>query len=398
MNKLSLISTALFLATLAHAEPAKVRLWPEGAPGAKGDTDKDQPFINVWPAAKDKANGAAFVVCPGGGYGGLAADHEGIQVAKWFNGLGVSAFVLHYRLGSAGYHFPTQLIDVQRAIRHVRANAKQYGIAPNRIGIIGFSAGGHLTSMAATMFDEKPAGMTNDAVDQVSARPDVAAPTYPVISMIQDFGHKGSRKNLLGPNDSDELAKHVSTETRVTASTPPTFIFQTDEDTVVPAENAVAFYLACRKHKVPAELHIYQPGPHGVGLYLGDPVLGTWGGHLRDWLRNQGFLKPMKRTAISGKLTINGTPVSWGSVIFTPEDSSAPVACARVMRGNFKLDEKTGPILGKVKLTVSYSAADVPGLESADGTVTTKEQKPGAGDWSLELSGDNKSLDLQVSR
>jgi hypothetical protein len=127
-------------------------------------------------------------------------------------------------------------------------------------------------------------------------------------------------------------------------------------------------------------------------------VLGTWSGHLRDWLRNQGFLKPMKRTAISGKLTINGTPVSWGSVIFTPEDSSAPVACARVMRGNFKLDEKTGPILGKVKLTVSYSAADVPGLESADGTVTTKEQKPGAGDWSLELSGDNKSLDLQVSR
>jgi len=398
MNKLSLFTAALFLTNIAHAEPAKVRLWPESAPGAKGDTDKDQPFINVWPAAKDKANGAAFVVCPGGGYGGLAADHEGIQVAKWFNGLGVSAFVLHYRLGTSGYHFPTQLIDVQRAIRHVRANAKQYGIDPNRIGIIGFSAGGHLTSMAATMFDEKPEGMTNDAVDQVSARPDVAAPTYPVISMIQDFGHKGSRKNLLGPNDNDELAKHVSTETRVTANTPPIFIFHTDEDTVVPAENPVALYLACRKHKVPAELHIYQPGPHGVGLYLGDPVLGTWSGHLRDWLRNQGFLKPVKRTAINGKVTINGTPVSWGSVIFTPEDPSAPVACARVMRGSFKLDEKTGPIIGKVKLTVSYSAADVPGLESADGTVTTKEQKPGAGDWSLEMSGDNKSLDLQVSR
>ncbi len=398
MNKLSLFAAALFLTAIAHAEPAKVRLWPEGAPGAKGDTDKDQPFINVWPAAKEKANGAAFVVCPGGGYGGLAADHEGIQVAKWFNGLGVSAFVLHYRLGTSGYHFPTQLIDVQRAIRHVRANAQQYGIDPNRIGIIGFSAGGHLTSMAATMFDEKPAGMTNDAVDQVSARPDVAAPTYPVISMIQDFGHKGSRKNLLGPNDNDELAKHVSTETRVTTNTPPIFIFHTDEDTVVPAENPVALYLACRKHKVPAELHIYQPGPHGVGLYLGDPVLGTWSGHLRDWLRNQGFLKPVKRTAINGKVTINGTPVSWGSVIFTPEDPSAPVACARVMRGSFKLDEKTGPIIGKVKLTVSYSAADVPGLESADGTVTTKEQKPGAGGWSLEIGENAKSLELQVSR
>lgn len=398
MNKISLLTAALFFTSLAFAEPTKVRLWPDGAPGAKGNEDKDQPFINVWSAAKDKANGAAFVVCPGGGYGGLAADHEGVQVAKWFNGLGVSAFVLHYRLGSQGYHFPTQLIDVQRAIRHVRANAKQYGIDPNRIGIIGFSAGGHLTSMAATMFDEKPAGMTNDAIDQVSARPDVAAPTYPVISMIEDYGHKGSRKNLLGPNDNDELAKHVSTETRVTASTPPTFIFQTDEDTVVPAENAVAFYLACRKNKVPAELHIYRPGPHGVGLFLGDPVLGTWSMHLRDWLRNQGFLKPMKRTAINGKVTVNGKPVSWGSVIFASDDPSAPVACARVMGGKFKLDEKTGPIVGKVRLTVSYSAADVPDLETADGTATTKEQKPGAGEWTLDVAEGAKDVELAVTR
>ncbi|MEZ5387500.1 MAG: alpha/beta hydrolase [Prosthecobacter sp.] len=398
MNKLSLFTAALLFTAVAHAEPAKVRLWPDGAPGAKGDEDKDQPFVYVWPAAKEKANGAAFVVCPGGGYGGLAADHEGTQVAKWFNGLGVSAFVLHYRLGSQGYHFPTQLIDVQRAIRHVRANAKQYGIDPNRIGIVGFSAGGHLTSMAATMFDEKPEGMTNDAVDQVSARPDVAAPTYPVISMIEDFGHKGSRKNLLGPNDNDELAKHVSTERRVTANTPPIFIFQTDEDTVVPAENAVAFYLACRKNKVPAEMHIYRPGPHGVGLFLGDPVLGTWSAHLRDWLRNQGFLKPMKRTAINGKVSINGTPVSWGSVIFTPEDPSAPVACARVMRGNFKLDEKTGPVVGKVKLTVSYSAADVPGLETTDGTVTTSEEKPGAGEWVFAVEEGAKGIELAILR
>jgi len=321
-----------------------------------------------------------------------------VQVAKWFNGIGVSAFVLHYRLGSNGYHFPTQLIDVQRAIRHVRANAKQYGIDPERIGIIGFSAGGHLTSMAATMFDEKPAGMTNDAVDQVSARPTVAAPTYPVISMIEDYGHKGSRKNLLGPNDNDELAKHVSTELRVTANTPPIFIFHTDDDTVVPAENPVAFYLACRKHQVPAELHIYKPGPHGVGLYLGDPVLGSWSGHLRDWLRNQGFLKPMKRTAINGKLSIDGKPVSWGSVIFTPEDPSAPVACARVMGGKFKLDDKAGPVVGKVKLTVSYSAADVPGLETADGTVTTKEQKPGAGEWGFEVIEGAKDIELSATR
>ncbi|HYF37330.1 MAG TPA: alpha/beta hydrolase, partial [Prosthecobacter sp.] len=152
MNRNYLLTAVLLMGGLTKAaEPAKVPLWPQGAPGAKGTEDKDQPFVYHWPAAKEKANGAAFVVCPGGGYGGLAADHEGKQVAKWFNGLGVSAFVLHYRLGTQGYHFPTQLIDVQRAIRHVRFNAETYGIDPNRIGIIGFSAGGHLTSMAATL-------------------------------------------------------------------------------------------------------------------------------------------------------------------------------------------------------------------------------------------------------
>ncbi|TDU81853.1 acetyl esterase/lipase [Prosthecobacter fusiformis] len=389
----------LFLASAVHAaEPAKVPLWPDGAPGAKGQEDKDQPFIYAWPAAKETATKAAFIVCPGGGYGGLAADHEGVQVARWFNGIGVSAFVLHYRLGTQGYHYPIQLMDVQRAIRHVRANAAQYGIDPNRIGVIGFSAGGHLSSMAATLFDEKPEGMTNDAVDQVSARPDVAAPTYAVISMIDDFAHMGSRKNLLGPNDSDELARKVSTHLRVTPQTPPTFLFQTDEDTVVPAENAVNFYLACRKNGVPAELHCYKPGPHGVGLYLGDPVLGTWSGHLRDWLRNQGFLNPAERAAVTGKLTVNGKPVSWGNVVFSAEDPSAPVAGVRVRGGNFKLDAKAGPVVGKIKLRVSYSAADVPGLDTPDGTVTATEQKAGSGEWTVEIKpGDNK-LDLNVER
>ncbi len=379
-------------------EPTKIRLWADGAPGAKGGEDKDQPFLLVWPAPKDRANGAAFVVCPGGGYGGLASDHEGTQVAKWFNGLGVSAFVLHYRLGSQGYHFPAQLLDVQRAIRYVRANAAQFGIDPGRIGIIGFSAGGHLASMAATMFEERPAGTTSDAIDVVSARPDVAAPTYPVISMCDNFGHKGSRKNLLGPSDSEELARHVSTHERVTTNTPPIFIFQTDEDTVVPAENAASLYLACRRHGVPAEMHIYRPGPHGVGLCLGHPVLGTWSGHLRDWLRDQGFLRPAARAGVSGRVTVNGAPVSWGCVVFTPEDPASPVACARVMKGQFKLPEQAGPVVGKVALTVQYSAADVPGLETADGTVATKEQRPGAGAWLVDIKPGTNSLALEVSR
>ena len=393
---LALLTSTTLLATAA--EPTKVSLWPQGAPGAKGQAETDQPFVEIWPAAKDTANGAAFVVCPGGGYGGLAADHEGIQVAKWFNGLGVSAFVLHYRLGTQGYHYPIQLMDVQRAIRHVRANAQSYHIDPARIGIIGFSAGGHLTSMAATLFDEKPPGMTNDAIDQVSARPDVAAPTYPVISMISDFGHKGSRKNLLGPNDNDELAKHVSTELQVTAMTPPIFIFQTDEDTVVPAENAVSFYLACRKNGVPAELHIYRPGPHGVGLQLGDPVLGTWPGHLRDWLRNQGFFKPTKRAGVTGKVSVNGNDVSWGAVTFQPLDPALPVACARIMHGKFKLEATSGPPVGKVHVIVTYSAADVPDLKSTTGIVRTERQSPTAAEhWEIEIKEGENAIDLPIT-
>lgn len=359
----------LVVASTFAAEVPKLPLWPNGAPGAKGNTAKDQPWVDVWLADKAKANGAAFVVAPGGGYGGLAADHEGVQVAKFMNSLGVSAFVLHYRLGSAGYHYPIELMDVQRAIRLVRSKAGEYGIDTNRVGIIGFSAGGHLTSMAATLFDEKPEGMTNDAVDALSARPDVACPTYPVISMKDAFGHLGSRKNLLGPNaENAALMEKTSTHLQVTAKTPPIFIFQTDDDTVVPAENAVNFYLACRKHKVPAELHIYKPGIHGVGLMQGDPVLGTWPQHLAAWLRNQGFFSTAKRSAISGKVTINGKPVSWGAIAFENADTNAPRPTARVMGGKFKLDAANGPTLGKHKLSVTYSAADVPGLETADGT------------------------------
>ncbi len=397
---LAFVFTVSFPTQPVVAQPEKVLLWPDGAPGAHGKTDDDQPFFDVWKASEERANGAAFVVCPGGGYGGLAADHEGTQVAKWFNGLGVSAFVLHYRLGSKGYHYPIQLIDVQRAIRHVRANADHYGIDPDRIGIIGFSAGGHLSSMAATLFDEKPEGATQDAVDQVSARPDVAAPTYPVISMSDASAHMGSRKNLLGPRaDEEGLAKSVSTHLRVSEKTPPTFLFQTDADTVVPAENAVQFYLACRQQGVPAELHVYQPGPHGVGLILGDPVLGTWGGHLRDWLRNQGFFRPAERAAVQGTLTVNGTPVSWGNIVFRSSDPDVAVASARVMRGKFKLDADAGPVVGEVRLTVSYSAADVPGLEAPDGTVTTTHAREGdAVPWTVAIQPGDNTLELTVER
>lgn len=385
-------------AFLHAAEPEKVPLWPEGAPGARGTSDTDQPYLLCWPAPSEKANGAAFVVCPGGGYGGLAADHEGTQVARWLNGLGVSAYVLHYRLGTHGYHYPIQLLDVQRAVRWVRFHAAAHQRDPQRIGIIGFSAGGHLTSMAATLFDEKPAGMTGDAIDQVSARPDVAVPVYPVISMSDATAHQGSRKNLLGPDHTDEQARWVSTQFRVTASTPPIFLFQTHQDSVVPAENAVAFYLACRQHGVPAELHVYEPGPHGVGLSQGDPLLGTWPGHLRDWLRNRGFFRPTQRAAITGQVSLNGTPVSWGFIIFRPRDEAAPIVSARVRNGRFKLDAANGPALGENLLTVSVSAADAPHLPSADGTLTFTHPKSGSGsEWTVSIQDPTDPLTLEIT-
>ena len=247
--------------------------------------------------------------------------------------------------------------------------------------------------MAATLFEDgKPDAA--DPVDRVSSRPDVAVPCYPVISMIESYSHKGSRKNLLGPNDNDDLARQVSTETRVTDKTPPCFIFQTDEDTSVPAENAVHFYLALRQHKVPAELHLYQPGPHGVGLMQGDPVLGTWPQHLAAWLRNRGFMSTAHRAALSGKITINGKPVSWGALTFESTDANGPRPTARIMGGKFRLDAANGATIGVNKLTATYSAADVPDLDTQDGTVTTSENKgapitveikEGANDLVLEL-------------
>ena len=270
-------------------------LWPNGAPLAKGKSEHDQPHLISWPAAAEKNCGAAVVICPGGGYAALAMNHEGEQVARWLNGHGISAYILRYRLGSKGYHYPTQLIDVQRAIRWVRHHANGYQIDPMRIGIMGFSAGGHLTSMAATMFDVKPDGMTNDEVDQQIARPDLAILAYPVISFSDAFANRGSAKNLLGPNYTEEQAKYLSTQYRVSETTPPIFLFHTNDDAIVAAENPIAFYLAARHHRVPAELHIYELGKHGLGLALNDPMLAAWSEHLYRWLKYRGFLAPKAR-------------------------------------------------------------------------------------------------------
>lgn len=263
-------------------------LWPGGAPGAQGTGDADVPAITVYLPRTMAQGTPAMIVCPGGGYGGLAANHEGRQVANYLNSLGMAAFVLRYRLGPK-YHHPVQLGDAQRAIRTVRAKAADWRIDPARIGIMGFSAGGHLAMTASTITSagEAPA----DAIDRASSRPDFTVLGYPVITLDAAWTHQGSKRNLLGESPDAELVKKLSGELAVTKDTPPTFLFHTDQDTGVPPENSVYYYLALRQAKVPAEMHIFERGPHGVGLANNDPALSAWSALLANWLRGRGAIK-----------------------------------------------------------------------------------------------------------
>lgn len=283
------LSVALAARATRAAEPPVLLLWPDGAPGAVGTSPADQPSLTLYPVSGPTATGAAFVVCPGGGYGGLAVDHEGRQIAAWLNGAGISAFVLHYR-HAPRYRHPTPLGDVARAVRTVRARAEEWGHDPNRIGVIGFSAGGHLTSTIGTHFD---AGQPDaaDPIERVNSRPNAIILGYPVISLVEPFTHAGSRKNLLGESPPSELVASLSNERQVTAETPPAFLFTSGDDAVVPVENSLAFYAACRRAGVPAELHVYQHGPHGFGLGTDDPILSTWPAHALAWLKVVGILK-----------------------------------------------------------------------------------------------------------
>jgi acetyl esterase/lipase len=268
-------------------EPQTFPLWENGAPGALGHEDTDIPTLTYYPAAH--AIPTAVVVAPGGGYHNLSMNNEGRQIANWFNAAGITAFVLKYRLGPR-YHHPIELGDAQRAIRLVRTRAAEYGVKPDRIGMIGFSAGGHLTSTAETHFDAGNPD-ASDPIDRASSRPDFAILGYAVISFVAPYSHRGSAQMLLGDSPDPKLAENLSNDLQVTAQTPPTFLFTTSEDTVVPAENSVAFYLALHKAQVPAELHIFQKGPHGMGLAQGDPALGEWPTLLIHWLRGLGLLE-----------------------------------------------------------------------------------------------------------
>lgn len=271
------------------AEPITMRLWEGRAPGAWGDAEEDKPTITMYKPFDAKEPTAAVIVMPGGGYGWLATNHEGRQIANYLNAMRITAFVLRYRLGPK-YHHPVELGDAQRAVRMVRARAKEFGVLPDKIGVMGFSAGGHLASTAETHFDAGDAAAT-DPIERVSSRPDFAVLCYAVISLSAEYAHGGSRDNLLGEKPKAELVKELSNELQVTAQTPPTFLWSTNTDTAVPPENSVAFYLALRKAGVPAELHIFAEAPHGVGLDLKDPAVGMWGELLTNWLRGRGIVK-----------------------------------------------------------------------------------------------------------
>jgi acetyl esterase/lipase len=264
-----------------------IRLWDGDAPGAVGTADVDLPTLTPFVVDRSKGSGAAFIVCPGGGYQHLA-PHEGAPVAEWFNSLGIDAFVLKYRLGPT-YHHPVEIEDVQRAIRLVRAHASEWGIDPHRIGVLGFSAGGHLASTAATHFDSGNSAAA-DPVDRVSCRPDLAILIYPVISMSNTYVHSGSRLNLLGEHPDPELMKFLSSDLQVTSNTPPCFLVHGADDHVVPVENSLLFAMACHKNKVPFELHIFEHGPNGFGLGGSDRELSSWPSMAGNWLERNGFL------------------------------------------------------------------------------------------------------------
>ena len=275
----------LFVSSVEAAPGTPIVLWPGGAPGAKGNEPLDIPTLTPYLPSKEKATGAAIIVCPGGGYTHLA-DHEGGPVAEWLNSIGVAAFVLKYRLGPR-YQHPAPLLDAARAIRLVRTRAGEWALDPDRVGILGFSAGGHVASTAGTHFDSGKLGAP-DPIERVSSKPNLMILIYPVITM-REKTHAGSKKNLLGDNPSPELVTLLSNDEQVTKETPPTFLVHTTTDPAVPVENSISFATALRKAGVPFELHLYERGPHGFGLGGKDPILATWPDRCADWLRVHGF-------------------------------------------------------------------------------------------------------------
>lgn len=350
---------------LEAAGPEPIRLWPDGAPGQMGQGERDIPLVRIVKPV-GAATGTAVVVLPGGGYGGLAMDHEGQQIAQWWAQRGVLAAIVTYRHGPT-YQHPAPLQDAQRAIRYLRQHASDLQIDPQRVGVMGFSAGGHLASTVSNHFDTGDAN-SSDPVARQGSRPDFAILCYPVISLLDPQAHKGSRRNLLGENPPDELVRQLSNQLQVTEQTPPTFLFHTAEDPVVSVENALLYYQALVSKGVPSELHVYQKGRHGVGLAANDPVLKSWPERLEDWLRLNNFLSGQQRVSLSGRVTLNGEPLAWGAISLMPRSvQTAPAPATLITRGEYRFAIDEGPVPGTYSVSVLDlgTFARAPSLEDA---------------------------------
>ena len=329
--------TKTLLATLGPAPvvddnlpTTNIRLWAGAAPESLGGEIIDQPMLSLHFA--ESGNGCGVIVCPGGGYRSLASDHEGLQVARWLNAQGIHAFVLRYRLGPK-YHSSVSLLDGLRAMRLVRFHAHKLQLDPTRLGMLGFSAGGHLALAVAT-HDSSVAkrGAAADPIDEVSSRPDFVVPVYAVTN-----GAVRGRK-------ADEYAP---IDTAVTATTPPAFIMHTHQDSVVPAGQSTLVYDALLKAGVPAELHIFNQGDHGLGLAVDEPDVGHWPKLLHAWLRRHCFLTDEKRLAVNGQLLVEGAPLGIAAVTFTPKNENYPHAHTRLTNvggGAFAIPEHHGPV------------------------------------------------------
>lgn len=289
-----------------NAQETVMKLWPDGVPGSLDNPNYSEkstvangimsryekvtdPTVIVFLPQADKATGSAVLICPGGGYGVLAFDHEGYAIAKWLNDNGIAGIILKYRL-------PSDLImkdkstgplqDAQEGIRLIRRNAAKWNINPRRIGVIGFSAGGHLASTLSTHFSEKVYPLK----DTVSARPDFSLLIYPVITFDSSFTHMGSRNNLIGKDASEDQVRHFSNELRITSDTPPAFLVHSADDKAVPVKNSIVYFEGLNKYNIPTELHIFQKGGHGYGMSVGKGTQASWPGLCINWLKANGFL------------------------------------------------------------------------------------------------------------
>ena len=295
----------------ASAGPIDVDLHPGPPPGAplsnepevlikkEGDpivrlTHVQKPNVRVFLPSKEKNTGAAVVICPGGAYRILAIDHEGYQMAEWLNSIGVAGIVCKYRVSDkagGAYQHPVPLLDARQAVRVTRRHAAEWGIDPHRVGVLGFSAGGHLASTVLTMFDQPLDGEDPAAHAKMEHKPDFGVLVYPVISLVESFAHRGSGDNLLGTNATDEQRRALSSDLHVTGKTPPAFLVSTQDDKAVPPLNAMSFYRAMCQHNVPGELHIWDKGGHGFGILPGrGDVVTEWPARLEKWLRGRGLL------------------------------------------------------------------------------------------------------------